>query len=284
LYLFQSNLVNKIVNREIVDPSVDLSRLVLLQMTNLTVISPVFNSVQLVERFGQTVAQVFDQLKLPYQLILVDDCSSDGSWQAIQDLCKINPNVSGYRLNKNAGQHLAIWAGICLCDETPVIVLDSDFQDDPGDIPKFLEKAKGGCEVVVGFRTKRPERGLRWLMIKLTHLLLAPREKVFSHSFEGVFRFLSAKTVSELKSQRPRFANIVAQTFLISKKPCTIDIERKPAVLRKSSYNVRRYFHVVFNYWLNYKSISRPIRALLPDRKGPIFEVAERAQTYRKKL
>jgi glycosyltransferase involved in cell wall biosynthesis len=102
-------------------------------------------------------AQVKEALgpEASYELIFVDDGSTDDSWQVIQELNESDPAVRGVRLRGNFGKAMALSAGFERARADIVVMMDADLQDDPADLPKMLEKIKGGLDVVVGWKVER---------------------------------------------------------------------------------------------------------------------------------
>jgi glycosyltransferase involved in cell wall biosynthesis len=91
----------------------------------------------------------------PYELIFVDDGSTDNSWQVISDLHAADPAVSGVRMRSNFGKAMALAAGFDRARADVVVMMDADLQDDPADLPKMLEKINAGLDVVVGWKVER---------------------------------------------------------------------------------------------------------------------------------
>jgi glycosyltransferase involved in cell wall biosynthesis len=91
----------------------------------------------------------------PYELIFVDDGSTDNTWQVINDLHEADPAVRGVRLRANFGKAMAMAAGFESARADVVVMMDADLQDDPADLPKMLEKIDAGLDVVVGWKVER---------------------------------------------------------------------------------------------------------------------------------
>lgn len=90
-----------------------------------------------------------------YELIFVDDGSTDDSWRIIQELNQHDPAVRGVRLRKNFGKAMALSAGFERARADIVVMMDADLQDDPADLPRMIEKIEEGLDVVVGWKVKR---------------------------------------------------------------------------------------------------------------------------------
>ncbi len=128
--------------------------------THIAAVAPVFNEqeniAELIRRLGEALGAVSDN----YRIVLVDDGSSDATWQEIMASAKIDPRVLGLQLSRNFGQHVAIAAGLKAVDADWTVVLDGDLQDRPEVIPELYEKAQQGHDVVFVARESRPESAM----------------------------------------------------------------------------------------------------------------------------
>ena len=101
-------------------------------------------------------AQVKEALpETPYELIFVDDGSTDETWNIIGELNESDPAVRGVRLRSNFGKAMALAAGFQSARADVIVMMDADLQDDPADLPQMLEKIDAGLDVVVGWKVER---------------------------------------------------------------------------------------------------------------------------------
>ncbi len=115
------------------------------------------------------------------QIVFVDDGSTDDSWRVIQQLAERNSEVSGIRFRRNFGKAAALSAGFEAASGEVVMTLDADLQDDPQEIPQFLEKMQEGLDVVSGWKKSRhdpwhkviPSRIFNWLVSWMTEVSTA---------------------------------------------------------------------------------------------------------------
>ncbi|MBW2188464.1 MAG: glycosyltransferase family 2 protein [Deltaproteobacteria bacterium] len=123
-------------------------------MPTVTLVVPGINEA---ESLPLLAAQVKEALgpKVPYELIFVDDGSTDDSWQVIRDLHASDSSVRGVRLRTNFGKAMALAAGFERARADIVVTMDADLQDDPADLPKMIERIEGGLDVVVGWKVER---------------------------------------------------------------------------------------------------------------------------------
>ncbi len=140
---------------------------------NCSVVVPVYRGegslLPLVERLAALLPEIADQ----YELILVEDCSPDGSWERIQRLGKDHPWIVGVKLMRNYGQHNATLCGVRLARYEVTITMDQDLQHPPEAIPALLAELAKGFDVVYGAPRKLPQGFWRNQLTKYTKLLLA---------------------------------------------------------------------------------------------------------------
>lgn len=124
----------------------------------LSVIAPVYNEADNVDDFCAELTSVLKALPNPYEIVLVNDGSTDGTAAKLCALAERDRCVKVVDLRKNFGQTAALAAGIDHATGEIVITIDADLQNDPHDIPKLLAALDEGCDVVSGWRRKRQDR------------------------------------------------------------------------------------------------------------------------------
>lgn len=117
---------------------------------SVSVVIPVFRSGPILEALYQRLAPVLDAHAAPWEIILVDDASGDGSFDVIRGLRERDPRVKAVRLARNMGQHYATLCGLQRATGDYVLTLDDDLQNPPEEIPAFLDKIDSGYDVVIG--------------------------------------------------------------------------------------------------------------------------------------
>ena len=126
----------------------------------LSALIPVYNEEENLPKLGEEVSSALDAIGKPYEVILVDDGSKDGSYAEILKLVAKYPNFKTVRFARNAGQTAAMLAGIQHASGDVIVCLDADMQNDARDVPKLLEKMNEGYDVVSGWRKDRQDRWL----------------------------------------------------------------------------------------------------------------------------
>ena len=122
----------------------------------VSIVIPVFKSERCLEALASAIEESLGQAGYSYELVLVNDCSPDGSWRVIESLCDRSHNVIGVDLRRNFGQDNAILTGLRLAVGRYVAVMDDDLQHHPRDLPAMLAKADEDFDVVFAdFRKKK---------------------------------------------------------------------------------------------------------------------------------
>src|SRR3954469_10014285 len=111
----------------------------MMQSPLLSICVPVYDEEKNLPLLHQAIVDVCTPLNVPFELLLVDDASKDGSWAAIQALCAKDPRVRGLRFKHNCGETAASDAGMRAATGKYVMTMDADLQNDPKDIPAFLK-------------------------------------------------------------------------------------------------------------------------------------------------
>jgi glycosyltransferase involved in cell wall biosynthesis len=109
---------------------------------NLSIVIPLLNEQNSLEELTNSISTVVIALRLEFEIILIDDGSTDNSWKIISKICSDNQNVKGIRFLKNFGKSQALSAGFKACMGDVVITMDADLQDDPNEIPELYKKIK----------------------------------------------------------------------------------------------------------------------------------------------
>jgi dolichol-phosphate mannosyltransferase len=124
----------------------------------LSVVAPCHNEAENLVPFVNAIRAALDPLKITYEIVLTDDRSTDNSWAILQELGAKDPRIRAVRLNKNSGQSAAIWAAIKNAQGKYIATLDADLQNDPADLPQFLDAIKN-VDCVCGNRKANRAKG-----------------------------------------------------------------------------------------------------------------------------
>jgi glycosyltransferase involved in cell wall biosynthesis len=146
-------------------------------MAKYSIVVPFHNEEENVTVLYARLKQVMEQVGESYELVLVDDGSSDRTYKLMGEIAAVDSRVLLIKLRRNFGQTSALAAGFDHASGEFILAMDGDLQHDPSEIPNFLEKLEEGYDVVSGWRKERvdnllmrriPSRCANWLMAKFS--------------------------------------------------------------------------------------------------------------------
>lgn len=168
-----------------------------------SIVAPVFDEAETLPRFYERTAAVLERMGEPFELILVDDGSTDASPEVLRLLLARDHRVRVITFSRNFGHQVAISAGLDHARGQAVVVMDSDLQDPPEVIPRLIEKWRSGSEVVYAQRAARDgETGLKLATAALFYRLIGCLTSVDIPRDTGDFRLLDRKVVEVLRTMR----------------------------------------------------------------------------------
>jgi dolichol-phosphate mannosyltransferase len=171
-------------------------------MPHISVVTPVYKAEGCLEELYRRLVAALSSITQDFEIIMVEDCGGDRSWEIIQALASKDARVKGLQFSRNFGQHYGITAGLDYCDGDWVVVMDCDLQDRPEEIPRLYAKAREGYEVVIASRshTSGPllKRFSSWLFYKLFSWL-ADMEY---DGRAGNYRMISRNVVAAIRKMR----------------------------------------------------------------------------------
>ena len=175
----------------------------------ISIVVPVFNEAEVIEASHARLAKAMDAVpQVDYEILFVNDGSSDGSAQRLADLAMLDSRVKVLRFSRNFGHQIAITAGIDHAEGDAVVVIDADLQDPPEVIPQFIDKWLEGYDIVYGVREKRHgETAMKLFTASLFYRLIRLFSKIDIPQDVGDFRLMSRRAVDYLKqmTEKDRF-------------------------------------------------------------------------------
>ncbi len=129
----------------------------------LSIVSPIYRGEKMLDELVRRIIDSVKDITDDYEIVLVNDCSPDNSWEKIVQLCNENKKVKGVNLSRNFGQHYAITAGLSKTSGNWVVVMDCDLQDRPEEIPNLYAKTREGFDSVFAQRVERQDTFMKRL-------------------------------------------------------------------------------------------------------------------------
>ena len=165
----------------------------------VSVVVPIYNEVESLPHLIDAIASTLNATELSYELICVDDGSTDGSAALLKETALTSPNLRAVILRRNYGQTAAMAAGFKHARGHTVVTLDGDLQNDPADIPMLLTKLDEGYDLVSGWRKNRQDAALtRLLPSKIANWLIGQITGVKVHDYGCSLKAYRAELVADM--------------------------------------------------------------------------------------
>jgi glycosyltransferase involved in cell wall biosynthesis len=182
----------------------------------LSFVIPVMDEEQTLDALYQGIKNTLHKVDstIQFEVIFIDDGSTDKSWETMSLLVKQNPDiVKAIKLRRNFGKAHALSCGFKICSGDVVFTMDADLQDDPGEIPKFLEKIEQGYDVVSGWKSNRQDPISKTLPSKLFNKITAKLTGIPLHDFNCGFKAYRKEVLDGIKiyGELHRYIPVLAQ-------------------------------------------------------------------------
>lgn len=193
---------------------------------------------ELVKRIGESMAN--SAYANCFELVLVDDCSPDNSWEVIQRLAKTHTFVQGATLSRNFGQHNAIMAGLNLVSGQYVVLMDDDLQHPPEAIPSMLDKLAAGSDVCYTNYANRQHAtwkiaGSKFNDLMASWLLSKPKGLYLSS-----FKALKRGVVDQIRNHEGPFAYLDGLILDITRRIATVEIQHGTRAFGEGNYSFKK--------------------------------------------
>jgi undecaprenyl-phosphate 4-deoxy-4-formamido-L-arabinose transferase len=204
---------------------------------DLTVIVPILNEAATLEELADRLMSALHRLGKSHEVIFVDDGSTDDSAKLLKRLYAIYPTLKVIRLNRNYGQHMAVFAGFDRARGEIVVTLDGDLQNPPEEIPRLLEKIQEGYDVVCGQRASRRDPLRRKIPSYLVGKLASRLVGVKMRDYGSMLRAYRRPVIDQLLrcQDRSPYLPALANAFAASVAEIPVGHQRRAA--GRSRYN-----------------------------------------------
>ncbi len=213
---------------------------------DLSIIVPVFNEVENVRPLLDEITTALATEPLDYEVVFVDDGSTDGSADLLRQLASENPRVVVIQFRRNHGQTAAFAAGFDYAHGRTILTIDADRQNDPADIPKLMAKLNEGYDVVNGWRQNRHDAFLmRKLPSYIANRLIARASDVQLHDRGCSLRLFRAEVTQDLHLYGEMHRFIPEMVNFAGYSMAEVPVNHRPRVAGESKYGISRTFRVL---------------------------------------
>jgi polyisoprenyl-phosphate glycosyltransferase len=203
---------------------------------HISVIVPVYKAEGSLDELYTRLVASLEQITTHFEIVLVEDCGGDRSWEIIVKLARLDPRVRGIQFSRNFGQHYGITAGMDHCNGDWVVVMDCDLQDQPEEIPRLYRKAQEGYEMVLAHREDRKDSALKRATSWAFYRIFSYLADIEYDGNVGNFRILSRKVVLNFRCMREQLRFFGGLVKWMGFPATTIEVEHAYRVGGKSTY------------------------------------------------
>jgi dolichol-phosphate mannosyltransferase len=246
----------------------------------LSICVPVFNEAENIRPLHEAIAAVIDPAGISAEIILVDDGSTDQSWAQIEAAVARDPRVRGLKFQSNRGETAASDAGLRAARGRFVMTMDADLQNDPRDIPKFLEALDLGSDCVCGTRVASRHEGDNFLRVASSRIANYVRNKLSSETISDsgcTYRAFRRECVQKLKLYRGLHRFIPTLLKMEGFTVTEIPVTNNPRLHGQSKYGIwnrlfKSFHDLLAIRWMKSRMLNYEIAAEL-DRSRELTEV-----------
>lgn len=222
---------------------------------NYSVIVPVYNSNKTLQPLLDGIIEVFEKLHETYEIIFVEDCGSDNSWDVLCRLKQEYPDITKIiKLAKNFGQHNAILCGLNNMTGKNVITIDDDLQVHPEEIEKLINELHNtGSDVIYGIYNKKKHGIFRNFGSYMVQIIF---KKIFkARNSITSFRLINEHTASKIKDHKENFVFIDGLLHWYTNDFSFVEVRHEQRKSGKSGYNIRNLARLANNLLFNFTTL-----------------------------
>lgn len=229
----------------------------------LSVVVPIYNEVESLPHLIEAIGLSLRETQLSYEIICVDDGSTDGSTALLSQLAEKIPNLKGILLRRNYGQTAAMAAGFKYAQGQAIVSLDADLQNDPADIPMLVDKLAEGYDLVSGWRKNRQDAALtRLLPSQIANSLIGLVTGVKLHDYGCSLKAYRCELVADMHLYGELHRFLPALAFIEGARITELPVRHHARRFGRSKYGLGRTFRVLMDLltiWFMKKFLTRPM-------------------------
>jgi len=217
----------------------------------ISVLAPLYNEEKNVPILVERLISVLKQLQKPFEIILVNDCSDDSTFDQLYRAAQQHPEIKVINLKRRSGQTAAMMAGIKYASGSIIVPMDGDLQNDPTDIPRLIAKLEEGYDVVSGWRKNRKDKTIRRKFLSmLANKLISWLTGIKLHDYGCSLKAYRREVIKNVKlyGEMHRFIPIYASWY--GGRVTELPVQHHPRIHGKSKYGLERIFKVMLDLLL----------------------------------
>jgi len=224
----------------------------------ISVVIPVYKAEKMLDELYRRLRDALETVSPRFEIVLVEDCGGDRSWDVIARLAAADPRVVGLQFSRNFGQHYGITAGLDHCRGDWVVVMDCDLQDAPEEIPRLYAKALEGYDVVLALRGERRDPPLKRLTSALFYKLFSYLADIDFDGDSGNFRIMSRQVVRNFNRMREQLRFFGGQVQWMGFPTTGIRVQHAERLEGASTYTFAKLWKLAADTIIAYS--DKPLR------------------------
>lgn len=232
-------------------------------MPALSVVVPVYRAAESLPELCHRLTTVLAEHPGGFEILFVEDCGGDNSWQVIQQLATADPRVRGLRMSRNYGQHNALLAGIRAARGAISVTMDDDLQHPPEELPKLLAKLDEGYDVVYGPPEHEQHGFLRDLASRTTKLALQSAMGAETARKVSALRAFRTELRDAFASHRSPFVNIDVLLTWATTRFAAVSVRHEPRKYGESGYTVRKLISHAINMMTGFSTLPLQMASIM---------------------
>ena len=215
---------------------------------SISVVVPIYNDSEVIHELIKRLHPVLESITADYEIILVDDGSRDDSWLQMLAVRQANACIKAVRLSRNFGQQSAIAAGLSLTSKELIVLMDSDLQDRPEDIPVLIDAllADEKATMAIAQWEERKDSKFKLAVSRLFQRVSNSITEIHTMPRLGIFRVMKKSVVDELRNFPEKTATTVSLLYYIGSRYVAVPLKRDARFAGKSGYNLSKMLSLTF--------------------------------------
>lgn len=226
-------------------------------MPTLSVVVPVYRSAGVLPELHRRLTEALVQLNEDYEILLVEDCGGDNSWEVIEAIAQRDTHVHGIKLSRNFGQHAATICGISKAQGKYIITLDDDLEHPPEAIPQLIAKAREGYALVYGIFKSRTHSRWRNFTSGLARRAFNKAIPTLNYEYTA-FRVIDSGIAKALAEFDSPFPFVDGYLSWLTNNYATVEVPHSQRAEGTSNYNFRKLFIHTINIFVTFSDL--PLR------------------------
>jgi len=206
-------------------------------MPHISIVTPVYKAENCLHELYRRLKSSLETLTPDFEIIMVEDCGGDRSWDIIKELAQQDARVKGIQFSRNFGQHYGITAGLDHCDGDWVVVMDCDLQDQPKEIIHLYQKAQDGYDIVLAKRSERQDHLWKRLSSYVYYEILEHLTEGKQDHTVANFGIYSRQVIDKFCQFRERSRLFPLMIRLLGFKSTTLEVEHAKRFAGKTTYS-----------------------------------------------